>query len=145
MNREKLIDALEIILEAPKEEWETLLRKFIHRLKTSDDQRTYKQNNGLHLFFDHLAESLNNSHLTVQLILSKKMDLEWDDRKVKEFLWRPAQEAILGKKSTTQLKKLEDIDKIYDHLVRHLGQKFGFQVPEFPHDDTVLKEKIYQD
>ena len=54
---------------------------------------------------------------------------------VKDILWKTAQERILHKKSTTELKKQEDIDKVFDHLVRHLGEKFFIEVPPFPHYD----------
>lgn len=61
------------------------------------------------------------------------MDIDWTPELVKELLWRTAQKAITGKDSTTQLDKVEDINIIYEHLNRHLGQLFGIHVP-FPHD-----------
>jgi regulator of replication initiation timing len=99
--------------------------------KEIEKPRTGQQNRALHLFFTLLADELNDAGYTVQLVLKEKIDLDWDAHKIKELLWRPAQEAILQKKSTTQLKKQEDIDKVYDHLVRHLGEKFNIFV-EFP-------------
>jgi len=60
------------------------------------------------------------------------MDLDWDKEKIKELLWRPAQQAILGKKSTTQLSKQQDIDTVYEHLNRHISEKFELHV-DFPH------------
>jgi len=67
----------------------------------------------------------------VQLVLKEKIGLDWDKDKVKTLLWHPAQQAILGKKSTTELSKQEDIDKVWEHLNRHVGEKFGVHV-EFP-------------
>lgn len=96
-------------------------------------QRTENQNRALHLYFTWLAESLNDAGYTVQLVLAKKIDLDWDKDKIKELLWRPAQKAILQKGSTTQLRKTQDIDAVYEHLNRHLGEKFGIHVP-FPTD-----------
>jgi hypothetical protein len=95
--------------------------------------RTSQQNRSLHLWFKLLAEEFNNAGYTVQLVLSQKMDLDWDAAKIKELLWRPAQKAIVRKKSTTELSKLEDIDKVYEHLNRHLAEKFFIHVP-FPHE-----------
>jgi hypothetical protein len=60
---------------------------------------------------------------------------------VKELLWRPAQKAILRKKSTTELFKIEDIDKVWEHLNRHLGEKFGLHVP-FPSDQKYQELKL---
>ena len=102
-------------------------------LKEVYKNRSSAQNNSLHLLFSLIADELNAAGYTVQLVLKEKVDLNWDGNKVKELLWRPAQQAILKKKSTTQLRKIEDIDAVYEHLNRHLGEKFGIHVP-FPHE-----------
>ena len=94
-------------------------------------QRTLDQNAALHKWFELLALELNLAGYTVQLVLKEKVDLDWDKDKVKELLWRPAQKAILKKKSTTELAKLEDIDTVWEHLNRHMSEKFGVHVP-FP-------------
>lgn len=103
--------------------------------------RTQKQNSALHLWFSKLADEMNQAGYTVQLVLAQKMDLDWDKDKVKELLWRPAQKAILKKKSTTELSKIEDIDKVWEHLNRHLGEKFGLHVP-FPSDQELAELKL---
>lgn len=103
--------------------------------------RTFTQNNALHLWYELVAEAFNEAGYTVQLVLSKKMDMDWTKDSVKELLWRPAQQAILGKKSTTELNKLEDIDKVFEHLNRHLGEKFGIFV-DFPHDEDKVKIEL---
>lgn len=99
----------------------------------NNQKRTIKQGSALHLYFEMLARELNDAGYTVQLVLKEKIDLEWDKEKVKELLWRPAQEAITGKKSTTELNKGSDIDLVFNHLNRHLGEKFGLHI-EFPDD-----------
>jgi len=95
--------------------------------------RTIQQNKALHKYFELLAKEMNDAGYTVQLVLKEKVDLDWDASKIKELIWRPAQEAITGKKSTTQLDKVEDITLIFEHLTRHLGEKFGIFV-DFPQD-----------
>jgi hypothetical protein len=50
---------------------------------------------------------------------------------VKEYIWRPIQTAIIGKKSTTQLNKQEDIDKVYETICKVFGE-MGIKVPPFP-------------
>ena len=94
-------------------------------------QRTSQQNRALHKYFKQVADELNQAGYTVQLVLKEKMDLDWNEKSVKELLWKSSQEALTGKKSTTELKKVEDIDVVYEHLTRHLGEKFGISVP-FP-------------
>lgn len=92
---------------------------------------TRQQQKALHLFFTLLAQELNEAGLSVHLVLKEKMALNWSPEMVKELLWRPAQRAITKKNSTTDLKKQEEIDLIYEHLSRHLGEKFGIHIP-FP-------------
>ncbi len=93
--------------------------------------RTATQNAALHKYFELLATELNDAGYTVQLVLKEKMDLNWDGAKIKELLWRPAQQAIVQKKSTTTLDKVSDIDAVYEHINRHMAEKFGIHVP-FP-------------
>lgn len=97
----------------------------------ADKPRTDQQNKALHKYFELVADELNSAGFTVQLVLKEKMDLDWQPSMVKELLWRTAQQALLGKSSTTELRKQEDIDRVYDHINRHLSEKFGLHVP-FP-------------
>ena len=92
------------------------------------DMRTLKQNAAMHKYFTLVAEALNDKQLTVKTII--KADIEWNPISVKSLLWKPIQEAVLQKKSTTELKRKE-IDDVYDTINRVLGEKFGIHVP-FP-------------
>jgi len=62
-----------------------------------------------------------------------KVDIDWNEGRVKENLWRPIQEAILDKKSTTKLSS-DEVSIIYDTLNRALSVKFGISV-QFPSID----------
>ena len=92
------------------------------------DMRTLQQNKALHKYFSLVAEALNDKQLTVKTII--KADIEWNPISVKSLLWKPIQEAVLQKKSTTELKRKE-IEDVYDTINRALGEKFGIHVP-FP-------------
>ena len=96
-------------------------------------KRSDQQNKALHLYFQMIADELNNGGYDVQTVIKEKIAIDWTLELVKDLLWRTAQERILKKKSTTELRKGEDIDKVYDHLTRHLGEKFGIFV-EFPNN-----------
>ena len=104
------------------------------------EKRTDKQNRSLHLLFKLLAEELNQSGLDMRKTLKPGVDIPWSGDSVKEFLWRPIQEAQLNKKSTTELTTKE-IDAVFDTITRHIGEKFGIYVP-FPSIDEVLNEKV---
>jgi len=98
------------------------------------DVRTLKQNNALHKYFEMLAEELNNAGYDVKKTLSSKLEHPWNAELIKELIWRPVQEACLGKKSTTELSKQKDIDVIYDVINKHMGENFGIYVP-FPSEE----------
>jgi len=109
-------------------------------INVKNKKRTLKQSDSLHLWYKLVAKSLNEAGYTVQLVLKEKVDLDWTKDMVKELLWRPAQVAILNKESTTELNKIEEIDIVYEHLNRHLGEKFGVHVPFPTEEDRPLPE-----
>ena len=86
-----------------------------------------------------ISELLNNAGLTVQEVLSEKVELEWTPFRVKENLWRDFQMRMFGKESTKDLDKVEDIDKIHHHFTRFLGEKFHLENPEFPNDPNKIR------
>lgn len=102
-----------------------------------ENQRTPRQNNALHLYFEMLAEALNEAGLDMKKML--KADIPWNAYNVKNELWRPIQEAQIGKKSTANLST-KDIDKVYETLNRLLGEKKGVHVP-FPSIETMYYDQ----
>lgn len=104
-----------------------------------EKQRTERQNKALHLMFTQLAEELNNSGLDMRKTLKPEISIPWDSRSIKEYLWRPIQKAQLGKESTTELTKGE-IDKVFETLTRHLGERFGLSL-EFPSIETLIRSR----
>lgn len=99
-------------------------------------QRTISQNRALHLYFTQLAETLNDAGLDMRKVLKPGIDIPWTSKSIKEFLWRPIQESLLHKESTTELTTVE-IDKVLDVITRHLGEKFGV-AQEFPSIETIM-------
>lgn len=99
-------------------------------MELTEAQRTLQQNKALHLFFRLLADELNSAGLDMRKTLKPSIDIPWSPNTIKEYLWRPIQEAQLIKKSTTELNTSE-INKIWETLNRHLGERFGLYVP-FP-------------
>lgn len=94
-------------------------------------KRTDQQNKALHKYFELLAKELNDAGYSVQLFLKHTVELDWNKDSVKELIWRPVQEALIKKRSTTALDKVTEIDLIYEHINRHIGTNFGIHVP-FP-------------
>ena len=92
--------------------------------------RTAQQNKALHKYFALLADALNAAGLDMRATLKPEIDIPWTEYAVKDHLWRPIQDAMLGKESTTKLETPE-VSEVYEVLSRHLGQRFGIHVP-FP-------------
>jgi hypothetical protein len=97
--------------------------------------RTEQQNKSLHLLYQMLADELNSSGLDMRKTLKPEIDIPWDKTTIKEYLWRPIQQAMTGKKSTTELDSNE-IDRIFEVLSKHLGEKFGVEII-FPSIETL--------
>lgn len=93
----------------------------------TEKQRTLKQNKSLHKFCELLADELNAAGLDMKTVLKPSVDISWSKQSVKEFLWRPIQEAMLQKESTTDLNSAEP-SEIHAVLMRHLSEKFGVYV-----------------
>lgn len=100
--------------------------------ETRKSTRTGQQNKALHLFLQMLATSLNDAGLDQRKILKPSISIPWTKTATKEFLWRPIQQAMYQKESTTTLDKQEEITEIHKILMRHLGEKFGIEYLPFP-------------
>lgn len=101
-----------------------------------EKQRTARQNKALHLYFQHLADELNDAGLDMKKTLKPSVEIPWTATTIKDFLWRPVMKAQLGKTSTTQMTT-KDIDRVYDTLNRHLSEKFGLTI-SFPSIESVM-------
>lgn len=93
-------------------------------------KRTTLQNKAFHKYFNNLADSLNDAGLDMKKVLKPHVDIPWTGASVKEHLWKPIQDIMLQKESTTLLET-DEVDKVYKVLSRHISEKFGVNV-EFP-------------
>lgn len=101
--------------------------------------RTNKQSRAMHLFFTLLAEELNFSGYDMRKTIAPEIDIPWTSYSVKEYLWRPIQKVMFGKKSTTQLET-KDIDKIFETINRVIGERTGVYVP-WPCMEQLMEEE----
>lgn len=101
-------------------------------------QRTKQQNKALHVLFRLLADTLNGAGLDMRKTLKPGVEIPWSGASVKEFLWRPIQEAQLDKHSTTELTTVE-IDEVFNTINKHLGERFDLHVP-FPSIEELIRE-----
>lgn len=105
-------------------------------------QRTASQNNALHLYLSQVAEALAREGHTMQDVTKaiRRAEIRPTMAALKEVVWRPLQEIIHAKKSTTELSK-QDIDPVYEAMNKWLGQEFGIHVP-FPHNPSDIDNYV---
>lgn len=93
----------------------------------AERKRTITQNKALHKYFDLLATALNDAGLDMKRVLKPEIDIPWTAISVKEHLWRPIQEAMLDKHSTTEATTF-DFTPVYETLNRHTSAKLGISI-----------------
>ena len=94
-------------------------------------RRTDQQQKAIEVYCRELSEALNDAGFEMKKVLAvKQVDIPWSQKTVKEILWRPIQEAMLEKGSTTELDIME-VDKVYRVLDRHISSNFGVSI-SFP-------------
>jgi hypothetical protein len=96
-----------------------------------EEKLTRQQQKALHLYYQLLADELNDSGWTIQKLLSNTVEINWTKNLIKELLWRPIQKMLTEKESTTNLNKIQEIDLVYEHINRHVSELCGIHVP-FP-------------
>ena len=97
-------------------------------------QRTIRQNNSLHLWLGQVAHMLNECGLDMKKTLKEDYEIPWTMETAKEHLWRPLQKAIIGKEATSEAMSA-DYNKVYKVLSKHMSEKHGITLPEWPHND----------
>lgn len=104
-----------------------------------EKQRTVKQNATAHLWFKHIADSLNDSGMDMQVVLAKRAGIKWTETAVKECLFRVLMIAMTNKKSTTELTTKE-FSEVTNMLRDFLARDYGVNV-EVPSIETLMEEK----
>ena len=104
---------------------------FVHIGPAPEKTITSKQFNALHVFCERVADQLNEAGLDQRIVLKPSVAIDWSKDSVKQYLFKPLLEAMTGKTSTTDQDTVEP-SKVADTMARHLGEKFGITLPEWP-------------
>ncbi len=75
-----------------------------------------------------LADTLNDAGLDARVFLKPSVRIDWTPKLIKAHIWKPIQEAMYEKKSTTELDT-KQVSRIYENINRALSEKY----PEMPH------------
>ncbi len=111
---------------------------YIHFKISTKRPATPQQRKALHVYFGLLADELNAAGLDLRRFfeLRPKIDIPWNKDLVKEHLWKPIQEVMLKKKSTTDCDTT-DYTKVYETLNRFTIEHFHISIP-WPNKDDLL-------
>ncbi len=101
-----------------------------------EEKRTITQNKAMHKYFELLANELNSAGLSMQKTLKPEIDIDWTPEMIKKYLWKPVQNTMYSKLSTTKLNTKE-VSQIYETLNRLTAQKFGISVA-FPSNEEPM-------
>lgn len=99
-------------------------------------KRSSQQNKSLHVLFQNISFELNRIGMEFTFHGIKGMEIQttYTPEIVKEFIWRPLQNAMLDKQSTTKLTTSE-INAIFEVLAKWFSEK-GVII-EFPSIETI--------
>ena len=95
-----------------------------------ENKRTLQQNRALHLYFQLLAEALNDAGLDMRKTLKPGVEIPWTEESVKTHLCKEVMKVMFDKESTNDLTTGE-VSQVYEVVDRHLSQSTGVHVP-FP-------------
>jgi len=111
-------------------------------MQTSNDEkrRTCQQNKALHKYLGELSEALNDAGWDMKAVLKPNISIPWTPEMAKEHIWKPVQNIMLDKDSTTELSTT-DVDAIYQVISRHMAEKFGVSVP-FPDRFSQAEDRV---
>ncbi len=105
--------------------------KWIVRIEKVSEKRSDLLNNALHLWFQMIAEALNDSGQYMKVDFFKAgVHVNWTLEAVKEIFWRPLQIAMFNKTSSANLLNKEACEVI-EGVIRILGEVFSLTV-NFP-------------
>lgn len=84
--------------------------------------RTSLQNRAMHLYFQFIADELNEFTSFTYKGLIKDFEIPYTMEIVKQFIWKPIQIAMFGKTSTTKITT-QEINKIIDVINKYFAEK----------------------
>lgn len=111
-----------------------------YEVKIQKPKRTNKQNRAMHLFFSIIADMFNENGLTFKYtVINKTLEMPYTTDIVKNYVWRPFQIVMFGKKSTTQLTTKE-LTQVADSIEKALSLH-GHDI-QFPSINQLLDDDV---
>lgn len=105
------------------------------------NQRTLPQNNSLHLLFKQISDECLAKGIEMRELVKDEFPIPCTPENIK-MLWKLLQNAMFGTKSTTELRKSGDIDKVYDAFNRILIERTQGEIslPSWPSVESLMNK-----
>src|SRR3990167_5484897 len=125
--------------EALKKAEEAMKFLEVHSFKINPEKRTYLQNRSLHLLFTQIAKECLDKGIEMRQLVKEEVPIEATPENIK-WLWKLLQNALFKTKSTTELKKLGQIEVVYDNFSKIVSERTQGEVclPKWP---SIKKEE----
>jgi hypothetical protein len=114
---------------------------FLDAVETTSPQRTKKQNDSLHLWLSLIEREAANQGVTWDKIIRHASQLRVTSHGLKGAIHQLI-EALWGYTSTTQLKKVGQLEIVIDHMTDWLSKEM--EVPAFPSEDHLSGVRLAQ-
>tara|TARA_R110000796_G_C14299589_1_gene405059 strand:- start:7 stop:324 length:318 start_codon:yes stop_codon:yes gene_type:complete len=100
--------------------------------------KTDRQRNAIHLWFDQVAKTLNDSSIdkvvVIEALNTRGLDMQWTGESFKSDVYKPVYQKVTAQESTEEASTT-DHDICYHGLVKYFGQEFGVQLPPWPSNE----------
>lgn len=95
----------------------------------------------MHLLFSQISTLCMEKGIDLRQIVRKEVPIQCTPENIK-WLWKLLQEALFGKKSTTDLKKSGEIEVVYDAFNRILIERTNSEIilPPFPSVESLMEK-----
>jgi hypothetical protein len=90
--------------------------------------RTYRQNNALHLLFRNMASALNDAGFEISHPFKPDLEIPWSEHSVKDLLYRPIITSYF-KVERSSLLNTEQLSESMDILVDAVNRNTGVHCP----------------
>jgi len=131
--------------EAIKKAEEAMKFLEVHSFKIQPEKRTHLQNRSLHLLFAQIAKECLDKGIEMRQLVKDNVPIEVTVENVK-WMWKLLQSALFKTKSTTELKKLGQIEIVYDNFAKIVSERTQGEIilPPFPSLKTKQEKPEYE-
>jgi len=117
----------------------------VHSFKVNPEKRTYLQNRSLHLLFTQIAKECLDKGIEMRQLVKEEVPIEATPENIK-WLWKLLQNALFKTKSTTELKKLGQIEIVYDNFNKIINERTQGEIilPPWPAMKEIKEKPEYE-